>query len=104
MLATAQDNLSLRYRHTGDIRQRFIEQVGSFVDVGFCHGEGWYDAQGVGTERVHQQAMFQRLLNDNGGEAMLDIDGLHEADAARSVDEVVLLAERLELGAAILAN
>ena len=48
--------------------------------------------------------MLQRLLYDGGGESVFHVDGLHEADATRGVEEVVLRAERFEFGAAIFAN
>src|SRR5689334_18500930 len=97
-------SLCLCYRHIGDIGKRFVEQVGGFVNVGFCHGEWWHNTQGAGAEGIHQESTLQRLLHDGGSESTLHVDGLHQADAARGVDEVVFLAERLEFGAAIFAN
>src|SRR5260370_16554810 len=48
--------------------------------------------------------MLQCLLYDGGGEVVFDIYGLHQADAARAIDEVVLVAERLEFAVAVVAD
>ena len=45
--------------------------------------------------------MLKRLLDNGGGESVLHIDCLHQADAAWAVKEVIFLAERFELAAPV---
>ena len=80
------------------------KKFGSFVNFLFGNVQWWNDTQGICSQSIQEQTMLKGLLYDSGCKVEFDIYCLHQANATRTIDEVIFLAKLCKLTMAILSH